>query len=69
MLWPPRVFPIHWTWPNYPAVMEAAPFVRFFVNSLVVSVGSTLMVIGTSLLAGFIFGKYRVPGQEAPLPA
>jgi multiple sugar transport system permease protein len=63
-LWPPRVFPIHWTWANYPKVMDAAPFVRFFLNSLVVSVGSTLMVIATSLLAGFIFGKYQFPGKK-----
>ena len=40
MLWPPRIFPIHWTWANYPAAMEAAPFVRFFLNSLLVSVGA-----------------------------
>ena len=63
-LWPPRVLPIHWTWANYPQIMEAAPFVRYFLNSLVVSVGSTLMVIATSLLAGFIFGKYRFPGKK-----
>jgi multiple sugar transport system permease protein len=64
LLWPPRILPIHWTWANYPAVMEAAPFVRYFVNSVIVSVGSTVMVIATSLLAGFIFGKYRFPGKK-----
>jgi multiple sugar transport system permease protein len=64
MLWPPRVLPIHWTWANYPKVMEAAPFVLYFFNSLIVSVGATLMVMGTSLLAGFIFGKYRFPGKK-----
>ncbi|HZS32201.1 MAG TPA: carbohydrate ABC transporter permease [Methylomirabilota bacterium] len=64
MLWPPRVLPIHWTWANYPRVMAAAPFVRYFLNSVVVSVGSTAMVIATSLLAGFIFGKYRFPGKR-----
>ena len=63
-LWPPRALPIRWTWANYPTAMEAAPFARFFLNSLVVSVGSTLMVIATSLLAGFIFGKYRFPGKK-----
>ena len=64
MLWPPRVLPIHWTWANYPKVMEAAPFVRYFFNSILVSVGSTVVVIATSLLAGFIFGKYRFPGKK-----
>ena len=37
MLWPPRVLPIHWTWTNYPKVMEAAPFIRYFFNSVLVS--------------------------------
>jgi multiple sugar transport system permease protein len=64
MLWPPRVLPIHWTWANYPKALDAAPFGLYFLNSLVVSVGATLMVIGTSLLAGFIFGKYQFPGKK-----
>jgi alpha-glucoside transport system permease protein len=64
MLWPPRVLPIHWTWENYPKAMDAAPFGLYFFNSLLVSVGATLMVIGTSLLAGFIFGKYQFPGKK-----
>jgi multiple sugar transport system permease protein len=45
-------------------VLDAAPFVRYFLNSVVVSVGSTLMVIATSLIAGFIFGKYEFPGKK-----
>ena len=64
LLWPPRLLPIHWMPGNYQAVLEAAPFVRYFLNSLVVSVGSMLMVIATSLLAGFIFGKYTFPGKR-----
>ena len=64
LLWPPRVLPVRWSWANYPAVMEAAPFVRYFLNSVIVAVGSTVVVIATSLLAGFIFGKYRFPGKK-----
>jgi multiple sugar transport system permease protein len=64
VLWPPRLLPMDWTWSNYPVVLEAAPFVRYFANSLVVSVGSTIMVIVTSLIAGFIFGKYTFPGKK-----
>jgi multiple sugar transport system permease protein len=64
LLWPPRLLPIHWTFANYPAALAAAPFVRYFLNSVVVATGSTLVVIATSLLAGFIFGKYRFPGHR-----
>ena len=64
LLWPPRLLPIHWTLANYPVVLNAAPFVRYFLNSVIVSVGSTIMVIATSLIAGFIFGKYSFPGKK-----
>ena len=45
-------------------VFEAAPFGRFFFNSLRLGWAPRLMVIGTSLLAGFIFGKYQFPGKK-----
>ena len=62
--WPPRLLPIHWMPANYQTVLQAAPFVRYFLNSVVVSVGSTFMVVATSLIAGFIFGKYTFPGKK-----
>jgi len=64
LLWPPRLLPINWTVANYPVVLNAAPFVRYFLNSVIVSVGATIMVIATSLIAGFIFGKYSFPGKK-----
>jgi multiple sugar transport system permease protein len=65
LLWPPRLLPIRWTVANYPVVLNAAPIIRYFLNSVIVSVGSTIMVILTSLIAGFIFGKYTFPGKKA----
>jgi multiple sugar transport system permease protein len=64
LLWPPRLLPIHWQPHNYDAVLQAAPFVRYFLNSVVVSVGATVAVVATSLVAGFIFGKYAFPGKK-----
>jgi multiple sugar transport system permease protein len=64
LLWPPRLLPIDWTFANYPTALAAAPFGRYFLNSVLVSLGSTVVVVATSLLAGFIFGKYRFPGHK-----
>ncbi len=64
LLWPPRLLPIHWMPGNYQTVLQAAPFVQYFLNSAVVSVGATLAVVATSLVAGFIFGKYSFPGKK-----
>ena len=64
LLWPPRLLPMHWQPQNYDTVLKAAPFVRYFLNSVVVSVGATVVVVATSLVAGFIFGKYAFPGKK-----
>ena len=49
---------MHWMPVNYQTVLEAVPFVRYFLNSVIVSVGSTILVVATSLifiLPGFEF--------------
>ncbi len=62
--WPPEFIPRNPTWDNYYKVMETIPVVRFFFNSLVISVVSTLVVLITSLVAGYVFAKFRFPGRD-----
>lgn len=62
--WPPRFIPRHWSVENYVTVFKTAPFMRFFLNSLVVSTVSTLSILITSTLAGYIFGKFDFPGKN-----
>jgi multiple sugar transport system permease protein len=59
--WPPQLIPKSPTLENYRGIFEAAPFGRFFVNSLLVSGASTVAILLTSSLAGFVFAKYRFP--------
>ncbi len=59
--WPPRFIPKTWTLDNYISVFKTAPFVRFFLNSLLVSTVSTASILITSTLAGYIFGKFDFP--------
>jgi multiple sugar transport system permease protein len=59
--WPPNLVPHAPTWDNFFGLFAAAPFHRFFWNSLVMSVISTVSIVLTSALAGFIFSKYRFP--------
>ena len=49
------------TFENYIGIFQAAPFARFFFNSFVISVISTIGILITSSLAGFIFAKYSFP--------
>lgn len=62
--WPPKLFPQHWTFSNYISVFHKWPFGRFIVNSLVLSTISTISIIITSTLSGFVFSKYRFIGKE-----
>ena len=59
--WPPRLIPDAPTLDNYRGMFEAAPFARYFLNSLVVSIASTVAILITSTLAGFVFAKYAFP--------
>jgi multiple sugar transport system permease protein len=61
--WPPTLWPKNPTLENYASLRTAAPFGRFFLNSIIVSIGSTLGIISTSTLAGYIFSKFRFPGR------
>jgi len=40
--WPPNMIPIHATLENYAKLRTAAPFARFFFNSLLMSTVSTI---------------------------
>jgi multiple sugar transport system permease protein len=59
--WPPNLIPREPTWENYTGLFKAAAFHRFFLNSFIVSLLSTVSIVFTSALAGFVFSKFRFP--------
>ncbi|GAB1481558.1 carbohydrate ABC transporter permease [Treponema sp.] len=59
--WPPKLIPENFTTENYVNVFATAPFVRFFLNSVFLSTVSTICILFTSTLAGFVFGKFDFP--------
>jgi multiple sugar transport system permease protein len=64
LAWPPKLIPINPTWANYFKVFNTTLIVRYFFNSLIIAVVSTLFVLATSLVAGYIFAKFRFPGRD-----
>lgn len=58
-----RLWPRTPTLQHYRDVVQAAPWLHYFWNTLVVSTASALAILITSSLAGFIFAKYRFPGR------
>lgn len=61
---PPTPFPAEPTTQAYGTVFEVVPFGPSFLNSLLVSTVCTASVIVTSLLAGYVFAKYRFRGRD-----
>ena len=62
-IWPPEFLPRVWSTENFTGAFETAPFARFFANSAMIALVSTLAVMATSLVAGAVFGKYQFPGR------
>jgi multiple sugar transport system permease protein len=60
----PQFFPTVWTLENYLKLPKVAPFVRFFLNSVLVSGVSTVLVAFGSAACGYVFAKYRFRGKD-----
>lgn len=63
--WPPTILPETWRFENFVEVFETAPFAKYFLNSLIMASVSTLAILYTSTMAGYIFAKYRFFGKAA----
>lgn len=50
---PPTWFPKEWHPENYLEVLKTAPFARYFVNTIIVAVGRTLVSLVISILAAY----------------
>ena len=64
-LFPPALLPAAPQWHNYPDAWNAAPFGRYFLNSVGMAGAVTFGVMGTALLAGYAFGRMEFPGRQA----
>lgn len=58
-IWPPQFFPKKLTFENFRYILVKQDFIRYTLNSLLVSLGSMGSILLTSSLAGFIFAKYK----------
>ena len=61
---PPTLLPSNWLFSNYQEALDAAPFARYFLNSVIVTVASTAGELFTSILAAFAFAKLKFWGKD-----
>ncbi|MBG9981781.1 carbohydrate ABC transporter permease [Aerococcaceae bacterium DSM 111020] len=61
---PPLWVPPTPQWENYAKALAMAPFDRYFVNSVLVTLASTAGEMITSILAAFAFSKFKFWGKN-----
>ena len=61
---PPTFIPDRFIWENYSSVWTAAPFGRFYINSVVVSVSITLGQLTTCSMGAYAFARLNFPGRD-----
>ena len=61
---PPPLLPRHPTWANYRELFASAGIGRQVTNSLLVSLGATLLSLAFNLSAGYAFAKLNFSGRE-----
>jgi multiple sugar transport system permease protein len=62
---PPELWPGVIRFANYGDALASAPFVRFFLNSLVVAVTTVVCNLVLCTLAGYAFARFRFLGRTA----
>ena len=64
-LFPPSMAPRNWlNFDNFVIAFEKAPFARYFLNSILVMLGSVGVTALTTILAAFAFSRLEFPGRE-----
>lgn len=64
-VFPPTMAPRNWlNFDNFRVAFEKAPFARYFMNSIVVMLGSVTVTALTTILAAFAFSRLEFPGRE-----
>ena len=62
---PPGFLPETWTVAAYDTLLRVRPFGRYFLNSLIVSAGSTLLSLILASLAAYGFTRFHIRGAGA----
>lgn len=60
---PPNLIPKEWLWSNYPKALTSVPFLRYFLNSLIICVGSVVGTVLSCSLVGFSLSRIRWWGR------
>lgn len=63
---PPVMIPETAQFSNYAEAWAAAPFGRYLINTVIVTILTTAGVLVTSVLSAFAFSRLKFPGKDLP---
>ena len=64
LIMPPKFIPSTFMWENYKIALESAPFKRYFINSLIVTISVTIGELITTILAAYAFSRIDFKGKN-----
>ena len=59
--------PSHFTWSNYLQAWQGASFGQYFVNTLLITVGTVLVTLAVTSMAGYVLARTSFAGRGACL--
>ncbi|WP_342358607.1 carbohydrate ABC transporter permease [Terrarubrum flagellatum] len=57
--WPPTILPRAGTLDNFRSVIGDTPLLQWVLNSFLFAILSTIAIVATSAISGYVFGKFR----------
>jgi len=63
-MFPPTLLPRKWTLESYYKLFASVPFLRYYLNSILITIAYTIIGLFISSLTGFALAKYRFRGRE-----
>ncbi|MGB9682186.1 MAG: carbohydrate ABC transporter permease [bacterium] len=61
---PPEWIPKPFRWQNYVEALTAAPFLKYFINTLKILIFNESGVVATSIICAYSFARLRWPGRD-----
>lgn len=61
---PPSILPQHMTFEHYAVLLQKTPFLRYFVNSMILATATTVLVIVVGALGAYSLVRFKYRGRE-----
>jgi len=64
LVYPPRWLPSEIRWQNFVEAWQAAPFARYYLNSIVVTTLQTVLELVVGVTGAYALARIRIPGRD-----